>query len=100
MIIISFWISSFIGFFVLSSYVEIFENIFFENIYFCQLGARLGGIEMAKAFLHSQIKTIPLGHCLARAKFLHRMDPVKYPTIVFRSLGFKHDDGRIYWEYG
>ena len=65
-----------------------------------QLGARLGGIEMAKAFLHSQIKTIPLGHCLARAKFLHRMDPVQYPTIVFGLLGFKHDDGRIYWEYG
>ena len=47
-----------------------------------------------------EVAKVPLGHCYQRAKLLHLLEPKTYPTIVFGSLGFVHQDGRTFWEYG
>ena len=43
--------------------------------------------------------TFPTKHCYARAKILRDSNPKKY-ALVIGSLGYKQNDGSIFWEFG
>jgi len=66
------------------------------------IAAKYGGdVEGAEKALLSLIDTplFPSRNCYIRAKLLHKSNPKKY-SLVIGSLGFRQDDGNIYWEWG
>ena len=46
-----------------------------------------------------QSNSFPINNCLARATTLRDINPRKY-ALVIGSLGFRQEDGSIYWEFG
>jgi len=49
--------------------------------------------------LKIQSNTFPIRSCYARAKILRDSNPKKY-ALVIGSLGYKQNDGSIFWEFG